>query len=626
MPSACLATAAPAHELYERLASFGDAPLSLDAARAARARSLSSRLPQRPREARAAFGESTSNRSCPTPDRSRRRRQRRASRIADPRVLVCDLATAAREHPQLLARAFGTTGVAATQVRRARAAPLRGTASSSTCRPTTRATSRSSIRYHAAGRRGDLSVERRARRARRARHDRRAHHGRTRAPSSAAPPRSSPKTHADVTYASLQQPATARARSSPARAARPGRDARVAWACAELGGAARRRRPFGLDRSSRSARAASRRSSSRSGSQHVDVVSTVEHRAGEATSETLVKSAAGERGQARFLGNIRIAPHAQGQRCPPARRRAPALADGARRFGSRARDRRERRQSLSRRDRRRDRRRTDLLHGEPRHRTRRRGAHDRARLLRTGDRALSDRRAARRDPRRARGKAVVTQSLARRDRRQGRSGSSPTFRSSRGRRRAESGWSISIQRRRRKSRGPSSKRSSTTTSSTTRTSIAASTRSPNARPRSSKRRASRSRASSAPDVSEIVWVRNTTEAINLVAYSWGHANLRAGDAILLTELEHHSDLVPWQLLARAHRRAAALHSGRRSRRPRPRRSRRAARRLQARRASRTSATRSERSRRSTTSSRARTPPAQSSSSTARRARRTCRST
>ena len=48
------------------------------------------------------------------------------------------------------------------------------------------------------------------------------------------------------------------------------------------------------------------------GSQHVDVVSTVEHRAGDATSETIVKTAARERGQARFLGNIRIAPHAQG--------------------------------------------------------------------------------------------------------------------------------------------------------------------------------------------------------------------------------------------------------------------------------------------------------------------------
>ncbi|MBV9333220.1 MAG: SufS family cysteine desulfurase [Candidatus Eremiobacteraeota bacterium] len=51
------------------------------------------------------------------------------------------------------------------------------------------------------------------------------------------------------------------------------------------------------------------------------------------------------------------------------------------------------------------------------------------------------------------------------------------------------------------------------------------------------------------ETNEIVWVRNTTEAVNLVAYSWGSANVRAGDAILLTELEHHSDLVPWQLLA-----------------------------------------------------------------------------
>lgn len=51
------------------------------------------------------------------------------------------------------------------------------------------------------------------------------------------------------------------------------------------------------------------------------------------------------------------------------------------------------------------------------------------------------------------------------------------------------------------------------------------------------------------ETSEVVWVRNTTEAVNLVAYSWGNANIRAGDAILLTELEHHSDLVPWQLLA-----------------------------------------------------------------------------
>jgi cysteine desulfurase / selenocysteine lyase len=50
--------------------------------------------------------------------------------------------------------------------------------------------------------------------------------------------------------------------------------------------------------------------------------------------------------------------------------------------------------------------------------------------------------------------------------------------------------------------------------------------------------------------SEIVWVRNTTEAVNLVAYSWGSQNIHEGDAILATELEHHSDLVPWQALAK----------------------------------------------------------------------------
>jgi cysteine desulfurase/selenocysteine lyase len=48
---------------------------------------------------------------------------------------------------------------------------------------------------------------------------------------------------------------------------------------------------------------------------------------------------------------------------------------------------------------------------------------------------------------------------------------------------------------------------------------------------------------------EIIWTRNTTESINLVSYSWGLNNLGHGDAILTTQLEHHSNLVPWQLLA-----------------------------------------------------------------------------
>ncbi len=48
---------------------------------------------------------------------------------------------------------------------------------------------------------------------------------------------------------------------------------------------------------------------------------------------------------------------------------------------------------------------------------------------------------------------------------------------------------------------------------------------------------------------EIVYTRNASEAINLVAYAWGNANIEAGDEIILTVMEHHSNLIPWQLLA-----------------------------------------------------------------------------
>jgi len=48
---------------------------------------------------------------------------------------------------------------------------------------------------------------------------------------------------------------------------------------------------------------------------------------------------------------------------------------------------------------------------------------------------------------------------------------------------------------------------------------------------------------------QIIFTRNTTESINLVAYSWGNKNISAGDLIMLTEMEHHSNLIPWQLLA-----------------------------------------------------------------------------
>jgi cysteine desulfurase / selenocysteine lyase len=52
----------------------------------------------------------------------------------------------------------------------------------------------------------------------------------------------------------------------------------------------------------------------------------------------------------------------------------------------------------------------------------------------------------------------------------------------------------------------------------------------------------------APSAHQIIYTRNTTEAINLVAYSWARANLNAGDLVILTEMEHHSNLVPWQIL------------------------------------------------------------------------------
>lgn len=53
----------------------------------------------------------------------------------------------------------------------------------------------------------------------------------------------------------------------------------------------------------------------------------------------------------------------------------------------------------------------------------------------------------------------------------------------------------------------------------------------------------------APRPEEIIFTRSTSEAINLVRYTWGRANVGPGDEIVLTEMEHHSNLVPWQLLA-----------------------------------------------------------------------------
>ena len=64
-------------------------------------------------------------------------------------------------------------------------------------------------------------------------------------------------------------------------------------------------------------------------------------------------------------------------------------------------------------------------------------------------------------------------------------------------------------------------------------------------------RARAARFLGAPSEHEIVFTRGTTESINLVASSWGRANLKPGDEIVLTTLEHHSNIVPWQLVAEA---------------------------------------------------------------------------
>src|SRR4030081_3360963 len=55
----------------------------------------------------------------------------------------------------------------------------------------------------------------------------------------------------------------------------------------------------------------------------------------------------------------------------------------------------------------------------------------------------------------------------------------------------------------------------------------------------------------AASTKEVIYTRGTTEAINLVAYSWGRKNVKAGDLIVLTILDHHSNIVPWQILAAA---------------------------------------------------------------------------
>ncbi len=226
----------------------------------------------------------------------------------DRAVIICDLATAAREHPQLLARVFGTTAAGTTKFG-ALAHALLTNGVFAYVPPDHACDEPIAIHSHAAAGAAVFPwivvlAERGAR--------------------ATIVERFTAETdafvcgaveivtaeNADVTYAALQHADDA-ARVIFSRAARPGRDARIAWALADIGAqlAAQDVR-ISIEEPGADAHLAT--VFFPRASQHVDFVSTVEHRAGEATSETIVKSAARERGQARFLGNIRIAPHAQG--------------------------------------------------------------------------------------------------------------------------------------------------------------------------------------------------------------------------------------------------------------------------------------------------------------------------
>ena len=82
--------------------------------------------------------------------------------------------------------------------------------------------------------------------------------------------------------------------------------------------------------------------------------------------------------------------------------------------------------------------------------------------------------------------------------------------------------------------------------------------------------AARARAAkfiNARSADEIIFTRGTTEGINLVATAWGSKNIKRGDKILLTEMEHHSNIVPWQLLAERTGAKLAVLPGHRRHRP-----------------------------------------------------------
>ena len=225
-----------------------------------------------------------------------------------PRVLVCDLATAAAQHPDLLARALGATDLAATKFGAlARAFAGLGAfvyvpADCANPEPV-------EIAYDApAGASVFPYTVVLAERGAGATIVERCDGSDDAFVCGAA--EIVTEAGARIAYASCQELAPS-ARAFFTRTAKPGRDASVSWHCAELG-AALAVTDLSIAIENPGVTAEVTALFFPNGSQHVDAVSTVHHAAGDSTSETIVKSAAVDSGQARYLGNIRIAPGAHG--------------------------------------------------------------------------------------------------------------------------------------------------------------------------------------------------------------------------------------------------------------------------------------------------------------------------
>jgi len=232
-------------------------------------------------------------------------------RIENPlsRVTACDLATAARQHPEMLARAFGATHVRATKFG-ALATAFAGLGAFVAIPADAATDDPIVIRYAIPdGTSAFPYTVVLAERGARATIVEYVEGGGGGAFVSSATEIVTAE-NADVTYAGCQQLAPG-SRSFSTRAALPGRDAAVAWAVAELGSALTVC-DLSVAIESPGAEAHVTVLFFPDENQHVDVVSTIDHDVGDSVSQTIVKSAAVDNAQARYLGNIRIAPRAQG--------------------------------------------------------------------------------------------------------------------------------------------------------------------------------------------------------------------------------------------------------------------------------------------------------------------------